>query len=149
MTASSNEKPSRRAVAVHEAGHAVAAWALGLRIARLWIDDSGNGGTETTAEDHLPIVDQIAIHRAGQQATIMLAVEAPTHLAGRDRERVVALINRLHFEDQHRLLDGGRRRACDLLAVSRPLLVAVAEELEQAGSMDAAAFEKIVANSAR
>jgi hypothetical protein len=148
MTASNDNEPissadKRRAAAVHEAGHAVAAWALGLQVEQLCIDDIGNGDTETTGEDHLPIADQVAIHRAGQQATIMLAVEAPTHMAGRDRERVTGLLNRLAVEDQHRILESGRRRARDLLKMNIATLTAVAAELEQAGSIDAAAFLKI------
>ena len=141
----SNEKPSRKPVAIHEAGHAVAAWALGLRIERLWIDDNGYGGTDTTGESQLPLVDQIAIFRAGQEATIMLGVRAPTHMAQRDRACVGGLISRLPGDEQERLLELGCRRARDLLARNRAVLSALAAELEQAGSgsVDAATFLKI------
>jgi hypothetical protein len=136
-------KASRRAVAVHEAGHAVAAWALGVRVVRLWIDDNGCGGADTAGESQLSLVDQIAICRAGQEATIILRTEAPPHMAQRDRACVLALISRLSDDEQDRMLDLGRRHARDLLARNGAILRALAVELEQAGSVDDATFLKI------
>jgi hypothetical protein len=86
-------------------------------------------------------VDQIAIRRAGQEATTMLCIEAPSHLASRDREAVAGLINRLPSDNQSRLLDGGRERARKLITKHIESLKAVADALTAGASLDAATFE--------
>jgi Peptidase M50B-like len=78
-------------MAVLEAGHAVAASAVGLRIVRVWINDNGYGRAHTEGETQRR--EQIAILMAGQEATAMLSVKAPTHMAGRDREAVFNCIS--------------------------------------------------------
>ena len=63
----------RRGVAVHEAGHAVVAWALGLPVGQIEIDpnDELAGHSQIGDCTHLPIVDQIAVSIAGLEAQEM------------------------------------------------------------------------------
>src|SRR5436305_13625499 len=85
-----NEPPTRAAVAAHEAGHAVAVWALGRPVARMWIDSGG--GTEIGNTTALPLTDQVAVCRAGACATAMLGVHAPEWLAREDQKKVLCEI---------------------------------------------------------
>jgi ATP-dependent Zn protease len=67
---------SRRAAAVHEAGHAVVAWAVGLKVQQLCIGEDGKGASCIECSAHLPVLDQIAIAAAGMEAVELL--NAPT-----------------------------------------------------------------------
>src|SRR5262249_12364525 len=56
-----------RGTAFHEAGNAIVARYLGLRVTELEIREDGSGKTDIIGStDDLPLVDQIAIHSAGQ-----------------------------------------------------------------------------------
>jgi hypothetical protein len=79
----------------------------------------------------------------------LFCVEAPTHMAQRDREAVFGLINRLPVPEQQRLLDCGRRRARELLSMNLAMLQGVTDELERTGVMDSTTFEEIAKSSVR
>jgi hypothetical protein len=137
----SNEKPSRRALAVHEAGHAVVGSALGLRILRLWINDI-DGGTDTEGElRHL--VDKITVCGAGEVATKLLGTPTPSSLASGDHECMLKLTPGSSAEERQHIREQGLRRAHEILSGDTETLRAVAAELEQSGSMDAETFAKI------
>lgn len=96
-------KESHRGTAYHEAGHAVVAWALGVRVAKVEIgpaDRGYPGGTHTyPPEEALSLRDQLAILLGGKAAEFLF--DAPTHgrawfldryyadklVAGRDGQR--------------------------------------------------------------
>jgi Peptidase M50B-like len=59
---------SRQTTAVHEAGHAVVAWALGLRVRSLSIGEAGRGKSCIEDPGHLPLSDRIAVAAAGMAA---------------------------------------------------------------------------------
>src|SRR5690349_16760901 len=144
----SDEKVTREAIAVHEAGHAVVAWALGLIVGRLWIDDNGrSGGMSPVDAGQLSIIDQIAIWMAGQQATDILRIEAPTFIAGKDREEVIKLTSRLPDKAQEQLRAAGQKRAIDILRQHDRMLKDVADALDKAGRIDKATFAEITAGS--
>jgi hypothetical protein len=50
----------RRAAAVHEAGHAVVAWTLGLKVPQLRIGEDGKGASCIECGAHLPILNRIS-----------------------------------------------------------------------------------------
>jgi hypothetical protein len=61
----------RRGAAIHEAGHAIVAFALGLAVEEIAIGISGDdsAGQSTIQESgHLPLTDQIALCLAGIEA---------------------------------------------------------------------------------
>jgi hypothetical protein len=63
----------RYGAAVHEAGHVVVAWALGLKTRKLAVGIDGDdaaGAAEIEESSHLPTVDQIAICSAGADAQL-------------------------------------------------------------------------------
>jgi hypothetical protein len=131
-------------VAVHEAGHAVVAWALGLPVGRLSVnDDYGNGATDIGDAMHLSVIDQAAICGAGEVATNLLGTPTPRSLASSDHVRMLNLTPGSTIEERQIFRAEGLQRAHELLWANMATLVAVPAELEQAGSMDAAAFENI------
>jgi ATP-dependent Zn protease len=61
----------RRGAAIHEAGHAVVAWALGLRVRRLEIAIAGDmsaGEVDIEEKQSMSLVDRIALCAAGGDA---------------------------------------------------------------------------------
>lgn len=107
-----------RGAGYHEAGHAVAALALGLRVARVEIvheDYSGAADVHVADVARLPLVDQITIYSAGMIANQMF--EAPNHelAASQDLRRIEELISDMDEAEGEVLQDDGEQRACDLL----------------------------------
>jgi ATP-dependent Zn protease len=119
-----------RGVAYHEAGHAVVALALDLRVTRVENFHANNSG-ETDAEnaDHLPIADRIAIFVAGIQANKMFKV--PIH--GRAAFSRPILCSRTDFRYGQTagdvLCDKGHQRARDLLKAHAHSVHDIAERL--------------------
>ncbi len=62
----------RRAAAIHEAGHAVVAWALGLKVQALRIGNGGKGESSIEDAGRLPLPERIAVAAAGMEATDLL-----------------------------------------------------------------------------
>lgn len=70
----------QRDASFHEAGHAVAAWLLGLAVGGVEIaidDDDAKGVAHVQEAAHLDILDQLAICAAGMEAQKLF--DAPTH----------------------------------------------------------------------
>ena len=61
-------------MAFHEAGHAVVAWSLNLRVESIYIREIGAGNSETRTDppDHLPLMDQLATLAAGLALQLLL-----------------------------------------------------------------------------
>src|ERR1700704_4607288 len=73
-------RQDRYSAAVHEAGHVVVAWALGLKTRKMAVGIDGDdaaGAAEIEESWRLPLVDQIAICSAGGDPQLMF--DAPTH----------------------------------------------------------------------
>jgi hypothetical protein len=70
----------RRGAAIHEAGHAVVAWALGLRVHRVAIAIAGDvtaGEADIEEKRSMSLVDRIALCAAGGDAQDLF--DAPTN----------------------------------------------------------------------
>jgi len=76
-----------RGLAFHEAGHAVVAWSLNLRVETIYIREigAGNSGTKTDKPDHLPLTDQLATLAAGVEAEREFKSPLPETAGDRDR----------------------------------------------------------------
>ncbi len=119
-----------RGVAYHEAGHAVVARALGLRVARVEIfAEDNSGGTDIADAGDLPLVDQIAVCLAGANANHMF--NAPSHdLADfGDHVRVSNLVEGLTEAKGDALRDKGHQRAWDLLGAHASSVENIAAQL--------------------
>ena len=143
-TEADDETPTRAAIAAHEAGHAVAAWALSCPVERMWIE--GDGGGISIDATGLSWTDQVAVCRAGACGTEILGIFAPSWMARRDQKEVMCkiLVGLSDREVEDRLRRGGVR-AYQFLEANRTLLKKVADALEQAGTLDGAEFSRLAA----
>jgi ATP-dependent Zn protease len=105
-----------RGVAYHEAGHAVVALALDLRVARVEIINDSKGGTDVIdRHDDLQLEDQIALCFGGIAAEERF--DAPTHeMSGfSDEACVLNLVSHVPEAERDALEARGYQRARDLL----------------------------------
>jgi ATP-dependent Zn protease len=106
-----------RGVAFHEAGHAVVALALGLHVARVEIfHEDYSGATDIAPDNHLPLVDRIAICVAGMNAGEMFNAPASHQYADSgDHGKVIELLYDIAEAESDVLRGKGHQRAWDLL----------------------------------
>ncbi|WP_157450555.1 hypothetical protein [Bradyrhizobium sp. ARR65] len=58
-----------RSTSVHEAGHAVVTWSLGVPVGALWVNaDDASGGAKIGSTTHLKVTEQIAVCWGGAVA---------------------------------------------------------------------------------
>lgn len=141
----------RWATAVHEAGHAVVAWGLGLSVGDLDLLDADGAGRSWIEDDaHLGTIDRIAVCAAGMEAVAVLDAGALLDVAtlsqagSSDYRKIIELLDE-HPEAAHdTTVDGGHRRARDLLELHLTTLRAVAEALASAGHLETEEFASIV-----
>jgi hypothetical protein len=129
----------RRGAAVHEAGHAVVAWTLGLKVPQLRIGEDGKGASCIECSAHLPILDQIAVAAAGMEAVELL--RAPTwELAGlTDAAKIDDLLDNYPDQREH-LTSRGHEWAREILASRLTALASIADALALSGFLDATAL---------
>jgi hypothetical protein len=131
--------------AVHEAGHVVVAWALGLKTRRMAVGIDGDdaaGAAEIEESTHLPLADQIAICSAGADAQSML--DAPTHevAAFSDMVKIGNLVDDCAEDEGEALRYAGYRRSKELLELHRAKLERLAQALAERTELDQAAIDK-------
>ena len=141
----------RWATAVHEAGHAVVAWALDLSVGDLDLFDADGAGRSWSEDNaHLGTVDRIAVCAAGMEAVAALDAGALLDVATRsqagcsDYRKIIEVLDD-HPEAEHdTAVGGGHRRARDLFELYLTTLRAVAEAPASAGHLDAEEFVSVV-----
>jgi hypothetical protein len=112
----------RYGAAVHEAGHVVVAWALGLKTSKMVVGIDGDdaaGAAQIEDDKHLPLFDQIAICSAGADAQRLF--DAPTHdnAAFGDMVIIRNRIDDLAGDEGEALRYAGYRRSNELLELHR------------------------------
>jgi hypothetical protein len=130
----------RRGAAVHEAGHAIVAWTLGLKVSRLRIGDDGTGASCIECSAHLPILHQIAVAEAGM-AAVELAGPPPSPQAGLADAVKIGNLLYGYPEDQHaQLICDGRECAREILVGRLTILTDLSDALARFGLLDATAL---------
>jgi ATP-dependent Zn protease len=134
--------------AYHEAGHAVVAWALGLKVGRMAIaidGDDAKGAAEIEDDHQSPLIDRIAVCVAGMDAQHLF--EAPTHeYAGMDDfGKVYELLSDFDEGAGRDLRSAGFQRARDLLTLHKNKVVSLAQALMERLEMDQQAVADILA----
>jgi hypothetical protein len=135
----------RWSAAVHEAGHAIVAWGLGLSIGGLEIFDADGAGRSWIGENaHLGIVDRIAVCAAGMEAVALF--DAGTHhQAGySDQGKIIELLTERPEAEHDTIREEGHQRARAMLERHRIELRVVAEAPGLRWETDAEAFNSIV-----
>jgi hypothetical protein len=140
--------PDRYGAAVHEAGHVVVAWTLGLKTRRVIIaidGDDAAAAAEIEDSSHLPLVDQIAICSAGADAQRML--NAPIHDLGAfmDMNMIRELVEDLAETEGEALRYAGYRRSEKILERHRAKVEHLARELEAQTELDEDGIARILA----
>jgi hypothetical protein len=132
------------AAAAHEAGHAIVARMLGLRVAFLEIAADGSGKSSIEPAHHLEIADQIAVYTAGSQAVKLLGFEQRRQAAYDDHVTVYELLNAYPEAEHDHLRSEGYRRASQILRDRRGALDRVAARLWRKWHVDGTTFEKLI-----
>jgi ATP-dependent Zn protease len=130
----------RRGASVHEAGHAIVAWALGLEVLELRIDEDGNGASCIECDAHLTIVDQIAVAEAGMAAVELLSAPTLPQAGFSDAVKIRNLLDDYSEDQCEHLTYSGRERAREILTRNLTILAQLADALARSGSLDAAAL---------
>ncbi len=133
------------ATAAHEAGHAIVARMLGLRVAFLKIAADGSGKSSIEPAHHLEIADQIAVYTAGSQAVKVLGFEQRRQAGDDDHGKVYELLNAYPEAEHDHLRSEGHRRASQILRDHRGALDRVAARLWRKWHVDGTTFEKLIA----
>jgi len=82
-----------RGNAYHEAGRAVVAWALGLRVDSITIQGDRPSENATMARvERLSLIDQIAATAAGREAELLFGHVLPESTTCGDRDRIIGLL---------------------------------------------------------
>jgi hypothetical protein len=138
--------------AVHEAGHVVVAWALGLKTRRMAVGVDGDdaaGAAEIEEGTYFPLVDQIAICSAGADAQRML--DAPTHdvAAFSDMVTIGNLVEDRAEDEGEALRYAGYRRSKEFLELHCAKVECLAQALAERTELDQAAIEQILTTNGR
>jgi ATP-dependent Zn protease len=138
-----NERESLRyGAAVHEAGHAIVAWAVDLKVCRLRIiGDDGQGASCIECSDHLPILHRIAVAEAGMAAVELLSAPEPLPQAGfSDAVKIRNLLDGYPDDQCKQLIREGCERAREILVDRLSILTDLANALALSGLLDATAL---------
>jgi ATP-dependent Zn protease len=135
-----------RAMAFHEAGHAVVAWSLNLRVESIYIREigAGNSYTKTDPPSHLSLIDQLAMLAAGLEAGRAFNCPLHEHVGDRDRLMAITLVLEHHeglaSDEIQSHLASGNARARELLLDHRDKVIRIAEHLFSVRQVEAAEF---------
>ena len=130
------------ATAAHEAGRAIVARTLGLRVTFLELAADGSGKCSIEPVAQVPVLDQIAICTAGIHGVKLLGAKE-----GRQAENHLAIYELLkaHPEmDRDHLVSEGCHRAAKILRDHRPALHRVAARLWRKHYVDEGTFERLI-----
>jgi ATP-dependent Zn protease len=105
--------------AYHEAGHAIAGWALDLCVLEIRIrDDRPGEHAKFCGAERLSLVDRIALLNAGRQAEELFGHRLPSWATDRDRENTLNAIAAEGIKETAEMkqwIDEGKKRARELL----------------------------------
>jgi hypothetical protein len=133
------------ATAYHEAGHAVVACCLVLKVGHIHIDKYGEGGgTELECADGLTIIEQVALRVAGMEAQAMSTHKSTLPLGHEDNKRLLILLSGLSDACGEEIRTEGFKLAHELLELNKAKLDTVAAHLIKHGQLSGADFATIM-----
>jgi hypothetical protein len=143
--------PDPRGTAVHEAGHAVVAWSLGLSVEAIRVtysDAKGwHGGTDTSRPNHLSLVEQIAICVAGGVAEEIFDCVTHELATFKDNEQILDLLEAHGISEQDQgpaLRREGYNCAQTRLEAHKIKVGRLTERLVECGRVDASEFLQLI-----
>ncbi len=130
----------RRSTAIHEAGHVVVAWTLGLPVGtiEIGIDDDDTAGRSRIADTaSLSLVDHIALCVAGAEAERLFGCTAPNdQTVWSDYAKIETILDGIPIEQADGLLFRGHDRASEILRGRRFLVERLVEHLTRNGRLE-------------
>jgi ATP-dependent Zn protease len=130
----------RRSTAIHEAGHIIVAWTLGLPVGAMEIGLNGDdtaGKSEIADTTSLSMVDRIALCAAGLEAERLFGCEAVhEHAAWSDSAKMVEILGDLPSEEADDIRFNAYDRAFQILDTQRSLIERLAEPLAIIGRLE-------------
>ena len=136
-----------RGVAIHEAGHAVVARFFGLRVATITIDlrnERALGRTQIEGDEHLPLVDRVAIRMAGVAAQNFFRCPTQDSIGMSDYVRIGSLVNRLGRLRSLEVRAIAYQCAYDIVRTHRREARALSRALMKSGRVHYASLDAIV-----
>jgi ATP-dependent Zn protease len=136
--------------AYHEAGHAIVAWALDVRVHEIAIrDDAPGRHTKTVGgdEERLPLMDRVALSNAGRQAEKIFKHLLPSWASGGDRMDTINLLADNDIRDTaeiERWIADGCARARKILQKHEHQVDRLAARLIECRRMSADEFERFM-----
>jgi ATP-dependent Zn protease len=138
----------RYSAAVHEAGHAVVAWALKVKTRWMAIGIKGDDAAGMARIDdnrHLPLVDQIAICAAGTDAQEMFDTLLSHDLCAiMDMNAIGELLDDLPEDEREIHRHAGYRRSKELLELHRATVESLARVLAERAELNQVEIEQIL-----
>ena len=142
-----DEGNKRWAAAVHEAGHVVVAWALGLQVQAMSVTDSGDCHSEIECTAHRPLFEQIAVAEAGMMAAELLAVPTWPQAGMTDAVKVMELLEQ-HSAPSCKGAEG-HTYARKILNSRKALVRALAIALDCTGTLSGTDLERFAGRCPR
>jgi ATP-dependent Zn protease len=127
----------KMAAAVHEAGHAIVAWALGLKVQELRIGAHGKGASIIEHDAHLPIVQRIAVAAAGMEAIDLLNAQVWELASSSDEAKIVDLLDDYRDTEHEHLRTRGRDHARQILSAHLGLIAELTGALTRSATLNA------------
>jgi hypothetical protein len=131
----------RRSTAIHEAGHVVVAWTLGLPAGSMEIgcncDDTAGASQIDDAAFSLCAVDRIALCAAGLEAQRLFECESThEHAGAEDFAMIIGILDELPDEEADIIRFKGYDRAFKILDQRRSQVEKIAEALAASGRLE-------------
>ncbi len=134
--------------AYREAARAVVAWSFGLKVDGIDVRIEEARGADIGIADHLPLVDQIAVIVAGNEAEHVFDSPADPDGNSDDLRKLIELLRRTPPAQGIALRSKGRERARQCLIAHWAKVIRVAERVAEIHHVDAAGFIGLVSAAA-
>jgi ATP-dependent Zn protease len=113
MTNSSSEVVG---AAYHEAGHVLVALHYGLDVGLIEVRENGDGGTNISSAEHLPLLDRVAVCMGGGAAQQHFQAPATDHAMMADYVMVYNLTPEMTDEEREEAIEKAFLRARSIIA---------------------------------
>jgi hypothetical protein len=142
-------EPYPQGFCCHEAGHAVVAFSLGVRVVAVSVffaEEKGwKGDTKTEGTDHLPWKDQITLRIAGKAAEEFFDCSAEPMASFHDLGEIASLLDRMGMSEQPEArVDEGKARARLILEGRREQALKLIAHLAERGHVNEPEFLRLM-----
>jgi ATP-dependent Zn protease len=132
--------------AIHESAHAVAFWAYGIEIRKMWLTDAGGGWTRVTCEEHeRNSFERIVALLAGEvgEEELLGHVETRDHS---DRKKAMQIARTINREMAVHVVDAARQQARRLVRANADAIRMLAAVLLDRGELDGKTIATLLLN---